>query len=191
MAIGKYEQKHPNNQKRMRRNAAVWSILLLLTLAVGGTLAYLVANTEEINNQFVPAYVTCQVNSKTDGSFDITNTGNTDAYIRAAILVNWMDTNGNVRGIAPTATEYSLFVNGESWHLDDETRYYYFENSVAPDNATQKLITSSGITANAVVPDGYTLSIEVVAEAIQAKGDTDDGNIPAYQDAWEISSIGN
>lgn len=37
----------------------------------------------------------------------------------------------------------------------------------------------------------YSLSIEIVAEAIQADGDTDSGNIPAYQNAWGISAIGS
>ena len=62
---------------------------------------------------------------------------------------------------------------------------------MSPDASTNPLIPPNGITANATAPTGYALSVEVVAEAIQAQGTTDTANVPAYQDAWGISSVGN
>ena len=142
-----------------------------------------------MDNLFIPASVTCQVNS-VDNNFTVTNTGNIDAYIRASIVVNWMDKDGNVRGIAPSTSDYTLNVNTTDW-WQDNTGYYYYKHSVSPDASTNPLIPPNGITANATAPTGYALSVEVVAEAIQAQGTTDTANVPAYQDAWGISSVGN
>lgn len=189
--VGKYEKggAHLKKPKGNRRRTLIISIILILSLAVSGTLAYIVTKTNEVQNQFDPAFVTCQVNADNDGTFDVTNTGNVDAYIRAAIVVNWMDDQGNVRGIAPASTEYTLAVNGTDWWMDNSTGYYYYKYSVAPDGITNDLINSFGVAENVTIPSGYELSVEVVAEAIQADGDTDNGAVPAYRDAWGITSI--
>lgn len=195
MAKGKYLRKqhkggtHLRKRRHTKQRAILLSIFLILSLAVGGTLAYIVARTDNVNNQFEPSYVTCQVNANSDNTFDVTNTGNIDAYIRAAIVVNWMDEAGNIRGIAPASTQYTLAVNSADWWQDTGTGYYYYKYSVAPDGITNDLIESFGVAENVTIPNGYELSVEVVAEAIQADGDTDNGAVPAYRDAWGISSI--
>ena len=114
----------------------------------------------------------------------MTNTGNVDAYIRAAVVVNWMDERGNVRGLAPVASEYVLKINSTDWQLDPDTGYYYYKASVSPSGTTKDLVVSA--TAAGTAPDGYHLSVEVVAEAIQAAGVTDNSGVPAYRDAWDI-----
>lgn len=189
--VGKYQKggAHLRKRKHTKWRTTLLSIFLILSLAVSGTLAYIVARTDNVNNQFEPSYVTCQVNANNDNSFDVTNTGDVNALIRAAIVVNWMDEKGNVRGIAPTASDYTLSVNTADWWKDDTTGYYYYKDFVVSGGLTDDLITAYGLAANATVPAGYQLSVEVVAEAIQADGDTDIGNVPAYQDAWGIDSI--
>lgn len=138
-------------------------------------------------NQFEPGRVTSSVNVSGDTITVVNSNSNVDVYIRAAIVVNWMDGQGNVRGIAPTASDYSLNVNTASWWMDTATGLYYYKNSVAPGSSTDALV--DGITVYGTVPDGYQLSVEVVAEAIQAEGETDIGDVPAYQNAWKITSI--
>lgn len=187
--VGKYEMVSTKKAHRNMHRTAILSIILILSFAVCGTLAYIVATTNDVQNQFLPASVTCQVNANDDGTFDVTNTGDVDAYIRAAIVVNWMDSSGNVRGIAPASTDYLLTVNTEDWWQDTNTGYFYYKYSVKPTGTTHDLVTSFGIAANVTAPTGYSLSVEMVAEAIQADGDTDSGNVPAYQDAWGITSI--
>ncbi len=196
MEKGKYlrqNQKggaHPRKRRHTKQRTALLSIFLILFLAVSGTLAYLVVNTDYVQNQFEPAFVTCQVNYNKDNTFDVTNTGNVDAYIRAAIVVNWMDEDGNVRGIAPKSSDYTLIVNTEDWWQDTSTGYLYYKYSVIPTGVTNDLVTSYGLAEGVTAPNGYELCVEVVAEALQAKGDTDVGAVPAYQDAWGISTIG-
>lgn len=188
MAKGKYEKNVAVRHTKKQKLTLILSIVLILTLAVGGSLAYVIEKSASIQNQFERAYVTSMVNVNGD-SIDVTNTGTVNAYIRAAIIVSWMDSNGDVRGIAPSSSDYSLGINSADWHRDPNTGFYYYKPIVAAGGTTNDLVTS--ITINGAVPDGYDLSVEVVAEAIQAEGDTDNRNIPAYQDAWGISSIGN
>ena len=195
MARGKYAGRYEKGGKYVRRQrkspfrVSMLSIFLILSLSVGGTLAYLIAQADAIQNQFVPASVTCRVNANEDNTFDVTNTGDVDAYIRAAIVVNWVDENGNVRGIAPQASEYLLSVNTTDWWPDTGTGYYYYKYFVIPTDATNDLVTAYELAENVTTPTGYELCVEVVAEAIQADGDTDIGNVPAYKDAWGITSI--
>lgn len=195
---------------RNRRYIFLLSILLLLTAAVGGTLAFLSVETLSVQNQFESAYVTCEVvvgeidttnvfqpvNSGNGDVIKIKNTGNVDAYIRTAIVVNWMDSAGNVLGTAPVETtsekngDYAFTVNTVKWNQDTSTGFYYYIDRVAAGDTTQVLLNN--ITVNKPKGyDNYELSVEVIAEAIQADGTTDDTEIPAYQDAWGISIPGN
>lgn len=175
-------------RKHLKPQIVALCILLALCLVAGSVLAYMFLKTSQLDNQFDPAVVTCQVNANNDNTFDVTNTGDVNAYIRAAIVVNWME-DGNVRGIAPTESEYTLSVNTTDWQQDPETGYYYYNHYVLPNNVTNDLVTAYGLAENVTAPNGYELCVEVVAEAIQADGTTDTGDIPAYQDAWGISQI--
>ena len=108
-----------------------------------------------------------------------------------------MDNNGNVRGISPAAgTDYEITTDASfdwddsaAWFQDESTGYYYHKTPVIPNEDTSNLVT--GIQVKRIPPTNYQLSVEVVAEAIQADGDTDIGSIPAVKDAWGISVYGN
>lgn len=180
------------DKNKRRKSGILLCILLSLSLAVGGALAYMFWQTGQLNNQFAPATVSCQVNND-DATFNVKNTGIVNAYIRAAIVVNWIDSddpNGSVMGIAPVeGTDYTLSVNSTDWWQDSTTGYYYYRKSVAPNEVTIDLITDHGLKDGVTAPTGYELCVEVVAEAIQADGTTDAGNVAAYQDAWGISDI--
>lgn len=178
---------------RKKQWSLLLSIVLLLTAVAGGTLAFIAVKTASVQNQFESAYVSCQVNVNDDNSIDVTNTSNVDAYIRAAIVVNWMDSAGNVLGTAPVegaSKDYTLYINTETWEKDEATEFYYYTGRVGTSESTTNLIND--ISENASNrPTGYTLSIEVIAEAIQADGVTDVDGTPAYQDAWGVDILGN
>ena len=154
------------------------SIALLLTLAVGGTLAYIVTKSAMVQNQFEPGAVTCQVND--NGT--VTNKGNINAYIRTAVVVNWMDKDGNVYGIKPN---YEVTTNS-GWSKNDD--FYYYTSAVAPDGKTTTAPVKVTVSDKAPSSE-YSLSIEIIAEAIQAEGYTDVNNVPAYENAWNITNI--
>lgn len=177
MTRGRYERVE--RYKRTQRIVPILlSIALLLTLAVGGTLAYIVTKSAMVQNQFEPGAVTCQVNA--DGT--VTNKGNINAYIRTAVVVNWMDEDGNVYGIKPN---YTVETN-QGWSQIGD--FYYYTSAVISGGTTTTEPVK--VTVSDKAPSSnYNLSIEIVAEAIQAEGYTDVGNNPAFKDAWKIDSI--
>ena len=200
MSEGKYEKAAVKNGGKGKKTVAVMAaVALLLALAVGGTVAYIAATDSSIANQFLPAKVACEVVTKTDANGDVKeisvkNTGNIDAFIRAAIVVNWMDGDGNVRGTAPVeGTDYALTVNTGSWIPVGD--FYYYDQSVPEKTPIEEaLVASYGLMTGVTAPDGYTLTVEVVAEAIQAEGVrkivNDQGvevDVPAVVDAWKVN----
>lgn len=174
-----YKGKYSNRKKRRLAPWAALALALVLTLSVGGTIAYLITDTRPVTNTFTPGNVACQVveefNGETKSDVKIKNTGNTDAYIRAAIVVNWIDTNGHFAPEVVSNDEYSLYL-GNDWI--EQGGYYYWPSSVAASAETGKLIQSCSPN---VTKEGYTLCVEVLADAIQATP------IKAVKDAWGVT----
>ena len=146
------------------------ALVLLLTLAVGGSLAWLVSN-DKVTNSMVPGNVPIEIVEQKDGtikkSITIKNTGNIDAYIRVAVVANKVDKDGNITiGTAPTLNL------GKDWQpLSDG--YYYYKGTVAPKAST----TSLGSI------DFTDAEVNILAESIQVLGGvTGDGR--ASIDAW-------
>lgn len=182
MYQGRFAHRAIARRKQRRQKVFVISlcVVLLLSIIGGSTLAAMMASTETKQNAFIAGSVSCSVGQ----DYRVENTGNVDAYIRAAIVVNWENSDGDIRGIAPVAgTDYKLTL-GSGW--EQEGLYYYYTGSVAPDAFTGAVCTVEPLTA----ANGFTLTVEVLAEAIQAKGDTDVGDIDAVVDAWQIAMGG-
>lgn len=168
----------------------VIATVLLLTVAVGTTVAYIVTQTESIVNTFNPSKVTTAVienGSETEYDNDVVpvnaksnvkikNTGDTEAYIRAAVIVTWKKietvdgiTKESVYAQAPTASDYNI-----DWTFDDNSPtwvkgndgYYYFKEPVKPGETTDVLINSCSVTGTA--PEGYSLSVEILGSGIQS-----------------------
>lgn len=160
----------------------VLSIALLLTAAVGGTMAYLTTKTAEVENTFTPSQVTCQIHETFSNGVKsdvyITNTGDIDAYIRAAIVVTWKNAvNGNVYGSAPIlGADYEMTLNGTNW--SEKNDFYYYSNKVAPGGDTAALIEMCQLKNGVTPPEGYGLNVEILAQAIQAEPTT------AVTEAW-------
>ena len=149
------------------------ALVLLLTLVITGTVAFLATGTNSIVNTFTPSHVTTQVVETLDGNTKsdvmIKNTGDTSAYIRATSVVNWVDSNGNVYAAQPVAgTAYTVSVNETDWTQGTTDRYWYCDSVIAPGNMTPVLITS--ITPKGAAPAGYTLQVTIIAEGIQSTG---------------------
>jgi len=147
------------------------ALALVLAIAVGGTVAYLYMSTHSVENTFTAANVSCKVNEdKFDGTtktgVTVKNTGNVDAYIRAAIVVNWVDDAGHVLGEPVKASDYTITGTSTKWEFKDG--YYYYSDVVAADGETEDLI---GECTPLTTKDGYYLSVTVLADAIQADGE--------------------
>ena len=104
-------------------------------------------------------------------------------YVRAAIVVTWKDASGKVLAEAPSETvDYSLVLNTTDWFYHDG--FYYYTSALSSGN-TASLIQECKVLTEAPAT-GYTLSVEIVAQTIQALGMTDDGTEYAVQNAWKV-----
>ena len=180
-----YKGKYSNKKKRRLAPWAALALALVLTLSVGGTIAYLITDTRPVENTFTPAEVSIVIHENgTDGKgeFDhkektnvyVENTSQADVYIRAAIVINWQDDNGNVVAEPVNERDYTMTL-GDGWTKNELDGYYYCTTADTKDKTkTSQLIVSCA-------PNGtpkYHLSVSVLAQAIQAEPN------PAVTDAW-------
>ena len=198
-------------KKNMKKKALLtMSVALLLLVAVGATLAYIFTQTDPVVNTFIPSKVACavvengSVTENTDGivetgntktNVQIKNTGDTDAYIRVAVVVNWMSADGSrvwatkpVKSTDDTNGDYTITynLNDNGW-IDGDDGYYYYTKAVPPtdgNNLTGILIEKATqlVDKGPVGTDNtqYYLSIEIVASAIQSNG----MDAASAKDAW-------
>ena len=107
------------------------SMILLIGIAVGTTVAFLVARTEPMKSTFEYAKVSCEVTGSKE-NVQIKNTGNTAAYIRATYVVTWRDAYGKVAVSVPGGYSYTLTENlGNYWNKGADG-YFYYSLPVSP-----------------------------------------------------------
>ena len=164
------------------------SLVLIAAIAVGSTVAFIATSTKSITNIFNPANVTIDIEEKfKDGvktDVKVKNTGNTDAFIRAQIVVTWKDANGNVSATKPVEdTDYTMTLNTTDWFLGSDG-FYYCKTSVAPNGGSTPVLIEK-CEKTGTPPDGYDLSVEIIASGIQS---TPDG---AVEEAWKVVSVSN
>ena len=185
MHHGKYEAKYlqPKRKRRNNKTGTLFlSLLLVVTLAISGTLAYLVTKSDPVENKFTPSHVACQVTENFDGTtksnVNVTNTGDTDAYIRVKLVSYRVNAQG--QHIGGTAAVPS-FIPGENWKLHTDG-YYYYTLPVAPNaEPAADLIDSIALTGSYDDADGGKQVIEVMAEAIQS------GPADAVGKSWGVT----
>lgn len=185
MYHGKYgNESAPRGRKRRtsKAGAVLLSLLLISTLVIGGTLAYLVMQTPPVENSFTPSHVTCKVTEEFDGGtkseVNVTNTGDTEAYIRVKLVTYRVNDAGQHIGGTATIPD---FTPGKNWV--PYGGYYYYTLPVAPgEKPAADLISSITLTgAYNDDADGGKQVIEVMAEAIQS------GPANAVGDSWGVS----
>lgn len=147
-------------------------LVLLLSVGTGVALSYLSDKTAPVENTFEAGRVTCSVRETFNGNVKsdvkVKNTGNTEAYIRAAVIATWqtVGTSSEIYAIAPIeSVDYDVIWGDSSWILGGDG-YWYYTLPVAPDEETRMLIYE--LTPKSEAPDGYSLSVEIVATAIQS-----------------------
>lgn len=181
----KYEGRHLNASKKALRRGKLGStivaIALLLTLTVGGTIAWLITKTEPVTNTFTPSSVSCTVTENfkgtTKSNVNVKNTGNIPAFIRVKLVT--YRTNDDGQHIGGTA-DIPKFEPGNGWVQYEG--YYYYTSPVQPGAApAADLISSITLTGSYNDADGGKQAIDVMAEAIQS--------VPAsaVQEAWGVT----
>ena len=175
---------------------ALVAILVLLCCAVAGTVAFLVTKTDSVVNTFTPSKVTTYVeeefNGQTKSNVKIQNTGDIDAYIRVAVIVNWADASGNVYGEKPVeGTDYTISYNktvqadGGQW-IEGSDGYWYYTKTVAPsteDNPQYTGVLIKSCEPAGQAPAGYALQVTILADGIQSKPDK------VVNEVWKVVEV--
>lgn len=181
-----HNEKSGRHGIRMNRTAVLLiAIILLISTAVGSTVAFLATKTEPVENSFEYANVSCEVmqDPDTEGSIvQVKNTGTISAYIRAAVVANWMDTDGNIAASVPGGYSYDLTCSSGSW-AQGKDGFFYYLLPVAPDASTEGNLLTCTVTCPK--DPEYTLSVEVLAEAIQSTPAS------AVKEAWSAAVDGS
>lgn len=191
---------HGKKIRLSRTMVILAAVSLLIAVSIGTTIAYLVTETASITNVFTPSEVETSVTFSNDGgSATVNNVGDTGAFIRAAVVVNWKKTDGSNHyyAVAPVeGTDYEITFNDSSWikkdYGDGEVLYYH-RSPVMADGVTDALFTGFAQKSGVTAPEGYELVIEVLGSGIQSTpysvveekwGVTvgDDGNISTIKD---------
>ena len=152
-----------------RQWALILSAATILLIAAGGAFGYIMAQTDKVENTFNPVVVTCAVEEKFDGSVKedvcIRNTGDIDAYIRAIVLINWADPEGNVLAADPVEGIDYMVQWGDARWIKGGDGFWYYTEKVASQATTADLIEKLTVSKNV---EGYQLMVQILATAIQA-----------------------
>ena len=171
------QEKGRGPAARVYRTAVLLiAVLLLITTAVGSTAAFLVTKTGPVVEDFAYAQVSCQV-TRSDSALAVQNTGTAQAYIRASYAVNWRDGEGIIAAAAPEGYSCDLEENPQGAWVKGGDGYFYYPAPVDPGGEAPSLLTCSVSCPEAE----YTLSVEVVAEAIQSTP------AEAAEEAWGVT----
>lgn len=169
--------KNGSHAPKAKSTALIIAIVLILVMAVGGTVAYIVTHTNPVINQFTPteAKITVVENIENNVKKSITvrndSTG-VPVYIRVALVANAIDDNGTVTGNA----EVPEFTLGADWVKIGE--YYYYTSAVEVGYSTGNLLGDKMTLA-------ANTQVIVVADAIQATPKD------AVNKAWGVTVDGN
>lgn len=175
-----YQGKRIKKITHMSKRAAllVLSLVMILSVSVGGTLAYLIAQSETKTNVFQPGEVTTDTPEDfKDGQTEkknvaVKNTGNVEVYLRAQIVINWVkdvtvdgEKKQEVLAVKPVeGTDYTLTTPvGGNWSKSGD--FYYYSKPVKAGATTDYLIDSCTLRHNG--PDGSHLQVTILTQAVQ------------------------
>lgn len=189
------KRRTPYGKKVLLAAAAA---MLFATAAVGTSLAFLVDKSITITNTFEPSEVKGDVTEEfKDGDIikkdvAIENIGDVAAYVRVALVFNWVDANGNIaEKVEPS--DYEIIYNleeseedGAFW-FEGSDKYYYYSHPVAPQDSTHVLVKSCKPLVSKTDAAGNELHFElhVIASLIQAEPDV------AVEKAWKVKVTGD
>lgn len=170
--------KHAGSQKSKAARKGITvsiALILIICLAVGGTVAFLIDITPAITNIFNPANVEIKVDETFENNeksrIQVENTGDTTAYIRVNLVTYMQDEDGNPTAEQAPEIEFDL---NDAWVKIGD--YYYHKAPVdAGQNTTDLLADGSSIELE------ENQVVYVLAEGIQS--------VPtkAVTEAWGVT----
>lgn len=190
MYEGAYAQKRKPVRRRRRRTQRPTLLLAALVLIfgalVGSTVAFLVAQSGAVTNEFKPTKVTTDIEEPgwpddhtVKNNVTVKNTGEIPAYIRAAVVVTWQNDAGQVYAQTPVEnTDYILTWNTKDWFKKGD--FWYYKSAVPVGQSTGILLTACK-PVEGRAPEDYYLCVEILASGIQSEPAS------AVADVWPVT----
>ena len=163
------------------------SALALALCAVVGTMAYLHKQTEPVVNTFAPGEAKIEITEnfeekvKTDVA--VKNNGTAPVYVRAQVVVTWKNAQGEVSAQAPVLDRDYTMTTGEGWQHDGGGLWYCTQ-PVPVGASSPVLIRRAEKADGAIVPEGFDLSVQILAQGVQASGTA--ACTPLVQTVWPV-----
>lgn len=158
-------------------------LVVIIASTIMTTVAYLYKKNE-IKENFTLGTVTPEVIenfnivTKTKSNVAVKNVGNVPVYIRAIIVTNWKDSNGNIVGDAPIKdTDYTMELSNSTNWIKGADGYYYYKLPVQPGKSTEILIDT---LKQIVEHENQDLVVDIIAQSIQAEPDK------AVIESWDV-----
>ena len=159
-----------------RKAALILSLCLIFALAVGTTVALLVAHTNAVTNTFKAAESGTHVDVEDSGNektgIFVKNEGTATSYVRVKLVMNWVSDADNA---TVSAVPVDITVKYDTTKWFEQGGIYYYKTPVAPVGASPDNVTTNLLQANSPIteptvgkPDGCHLEVTVLAESIQA-----------------------
>lgn len=172
--------KHDGGNRPARKKSLTMlvSLALILLVSVGGTLAYLVTQTDAVENTFTPAKnditVEEEFDNQTKKNVGVTNNSDFAVFVRMQIVETWMEGGAIVATPDGVSVNYSKAKLGWVKHTDG---FWYYTQPVAKD---QTVTLFDSITATRPEKVTAELNLEVLAQSVQAEPKT------AVTELWGI-----
>ena len=173
-----------------RKAALILSLCLIFALAVGTTVALLVAHTNAVTNTFTAAKsditIKEDVKNGKKSSIQVENIGTATSYVRVKLVMNWVSDDENNQTISSEPVGITPEINTDDWFLGTDGIYYYRKPGAPKDAATGKVTSNllkTPIEQPEDAPEGYHLEVTVLAESIQAAPDS------AVTEAWKVVKV--
>mgnify|MGYP005933539303 CR=1 FL=1 len=169
-----------NNGGAKKLPAAAIAIILVVVMTIGGTVAWLVAQTKPIINTFSPVSSGIEIEENTEQNYKtdimVKNTGEVDVYVRVSLVANYFDENDNITAGAKVP-DFKL--NTDNWFLGKDG-YYYYKTPLPVGEVTNDLLAS-----DSKMKLEEKMQVTVLAQSVQA--------IPTnvVTEAWKVVSVDN
>ncbi len=166
------------------------SILLVAVVLVGGTLAYLVTQTELLTNTFAVVDIDTEIEetpgegSGSEKKPTVQNNSNVPVYVRAIAVVTTEEGSSVPVSDADVRIKYSY--DGTKWVKNGD--YYYYTEPVASDASTYKLF--DGVEVN-ITDTGAKFAVYVYHESVEAKDFNWGGSTTPEEKAEDIAGLFN
>lgn len=179
---------------------AVLALVLVLTVAVGGTVAWLSKGTDPVVNTFTMGTVDPGIDEEFDGdtksNVGVTNNGSVPVFVRVKFLFTWQDEatpggNGNpgkpgtIVGVPVTEKDISYIWadnTNEYWKKGTDGYFYYTVPLDSKDTAM--LLEEVKVKDDSDNGKQYNLSLDIRVDTVQATPDS------AANETWGVTVTG-